>query len=355
MGDFSRLYHSSKNTFAIVLSMMLFGTFSLPATAAPKTDIVIFKNGDRLTGEVKSLQRGRLSLNTDATGTISIEWEKISNVISNQYIQVELSSGTRFFGNLATTQETSHVLVNTAYGPQMLDNERVIIMSPIDTQSVVSALDIDLTIGYNFAKAGGVKQAMFGVDADYRTLKRIYSVSVSHTTNDSNDQETSTRSNFGVEYKRLWQNRWYVSGNLNLDQNDELGLNLRSSIGASGGRFFIQSNSMLLDLQAGLQFSRENLILDPVDVDSIEAMFAAQWDWFRFDAPELDWSTNFQVFPNLTDWGRVRMTFDTGLKWEVINDLKLGFEFYSTFDNQSQSDLGASSDYGVNTTVTYEF
>ncbi len=36
------------------------------------TDVVIFKNGDHLTGEVKSLERGRLRFKTEATDTISI-------------------------------------------------------------------------------------------------------------------------------------------------------------------------------------------------------------------------------------------------------------------------------------------
>ncbi len=53
---------------------------AMPAFGAPKTDVVIFKNGDRLTGEVKSLERGRLRFNTDATGTNSIEWDVIASL-----------------------------------------------------------------------------------------------------------------------------------------------------------------------------------------------------------------------------------------------------------------------------------
>ena len=43
--------------------------------AAPKTDVVILVNGDRITGEVKALEKGILSYSTDSIGTISIEWE----------------------------------------------------------------------------------------------------------------------------------------------------------------------------------------------------------------------------------------------------------------------------------------
>ena len=123
-----------------------------------------------------------------------------------------------------------------------------------------------------------------------------------------------------------------------------------------------------MGLEAGLQYAREQLeetlLGKPEPVNSVEATFAADWDWFLFDDPELDWSTQVEVFPNLSDWGRVRATFDTSLQWEMINDLKWGISFYSTFDSGAQSNAesvqpngssSATSDYGVNTTLTYEF
>ncbi len=345
---------------AALLLMAIFVALSLPASAAPKTDIIVFKNGDKLTGEIKSLKRGRLSFNTDATGTISIEWAEIDHIESLQNIQVETNTGTRFFGHLMATEKSGRVVVATNDGPQMLDGARVILMTPIESQGI-GAFDIDLTVGYNFAKAGGVKQGSIGIDVDYRTRLRIYSLSASTVTNDSEDQESSNRANFGLQYKRLWSERWFVNGNLNLDQNDELGLDLRTSIGGGGGRFLIQSNSMILGLEAGLQVSNENPQPDPItgvdpeDVQSVEAVFSIDWDWFRFDAPELDWSTSLEVIPNLTESGRVRANFDTGIKWEIFNDLKWGMEFYSSFDNKPQSEGASSSDYGVNTTLTYEF
>lgn len=338
----------------LFLLLVLLTAVASPASAAPKTDIVIFKNGDRLTGEIKSLKRGKLNLNTDATGTIAIEWDKIANIISKQNIQVETSSGRRYFGNLVAAEEQAGVFVDTIYGTESLENYRVVSMQPIEAKRTLDALDVDVMLGYNFAKAGGVKQSTFGLEADYRTRVRIYSVNLGTTVNDSSEQAQSQRSNLDFMYTRLWQDRWYLSGNLSFDRNDELGLDLRSSLGASGGRYVIQSNSMLLDLSGGLQFSREHLQEEMEVQRSIEALFTAKWDWFRFDSPELDWSTSFQLIPNLTDWGRVRANFDTRLRWEIINDLKLGISFYSSYDNKQTEDA-SGNDYGVNTNVSYEF
>jgi len=338
--------------FFLFLTLLLFATD--PAAAAPKTDTVIFKNGDQLTGEVKGLSRGRLNLNTDATGTIGIEWDKVAQVISTQSVQVETDTGTRFFGQLVAPAENERVVVSTNEGPKEINARRVVLMTPIET-TAIQALDIDVSIGYNFTKAGGVKQGTIGLDMDYRTRLRSYSLSASTVVSDSNEIDASKRSNLALEYKRLWRDRWFVNGNVNLDQNDELGLNLRTSAGGGGGRYLLQNNNMLLTLQGGLLASRENNVGEVDYRDSIEAMFSLAWDWFRFDSPELDWSTTATVIPNLTDWGRVRAEFDTSLKWELIHDLNWGVSFYGSFDNKPQSETASTSDYGVNTTFTYEF
>ncbi len=239
-------------------------------------------------------------------------------------------------------------------GPQTLDAARVIGMAPIEGGGI-HALDVDLSVGYDFAKAGSVKHATLGVNMDYRSLIRIESLRFSTVITDSSSQDASRRTNLAFQHTRLWNRRWFTNSSLSFDQNDELGLNLRTSVGAGGGRYLVQSNTMLLSLEGGLQFSRENLIAEDEDTDSLESTFSANWDWFLFEDPELDWSTRLQIIPSLTERGRVRGELDTTLQWELFGDLKWAISLYASWDNQPQSDVGATSDYGVNTTLAYDF
>lgn len=345
---------TTKTWFPCLLLLALFSLWALPSSAAAKTDIVIFNNGDKLTGELKSLNRGQLNLNTEATGTIGIEWDKISNVVSKQRIQVETDDGTRYFGNLTSSKKSSRIIVVTDDGPQTLDAARVIAMTPIEGGGI-HGLDVELSLGYDFAKAGGVEPATLGVNMDYRSLIRIESLRFSTVITDSSSQDSSKRTNLGLRHTRLWNKRWFNNSSLTFDQNDELGLNLRSSIGAGGGRYLVQSNTMLLSLEGGLQFSHENLIAEDEDTESLEATFSANWDWFLFEDPEFDWSTRLQIIPSLTERGRVRGELDTTLRWELFGDLKWAFSLYGSWDNQPQSGVGATSDYGVNTALAYDF
>jgi hypothetical protein len=50
------------------------------AAFGANTDVIMMRNGDRMTGEVKQLSRGQLKLETDDAGTIYIEWDKIVGI-----------------------------------------------------------------------------------------------------------------------------------------------------------------------------------------------------------------------------------------------------------------------------------
>jgi hypothetical protein len=153
----------------------------------------------------------------------------------------------------------------------------------------------------------------------------------------------------------LRANRWLTSGNLTFDQNDELNLNLRTSLGGGGGRILTQTDHSFFVLEGGLKVTRENLVGETEDVDSLESYGKFQWDWYRFDAPELDWSMDLEIIPSITEKGRVRAETSVKLKWEIFNDLNWQFEVYDSFDNRPQTEGAANNDYGIITSLAYDF
>src|SRR3954453_20026907 len=70
------------------------------AAEAQKTDSVWIRNGDRITGEVKSLSRGLLKYSTDDLGTIYIEWDKVDRISTTTLVEVLLISGQKHYGFL---------------------------------------------------------------------------------------------------------------------------------------------------------------------------------------------------------------------------------------------------------------
>jgi hypothetical protein len=322
--------------------------------AADDTDVVIFENDDRLTGEIKSLERGLLRFKTDAAGTISIEWDKVAYLSSDQNIQVETIEGLRFLGGIHSAEEKFMFSVDTEAGPITLPAQRIVKMSPID-ETIEGRIDGSIYAGYNFTKATEVNQFNAGFNVDYRTELRIYSFATDATLSDSGAGDSSQRINSNLEYTRLRRNRWLTNGILNLTRNDELGIDLRTWIGVGGGRIVSRSNHSSFIVDAGLAFSREDISGGLESEYSLEAYGRMRWDWFRYDFPELDLTSKLIVFPSLTESGRMRGDLDTTFRWEFIEDLSWRLSLYYSFDNDASDPEASSTDYGVNTTLSWDF
>jgi len=330
-----------------------------PLLASANTDVVVFDNGDRLTGEIKSLERGRLRFKTDATDTISIEWDNVAFLSSDQNIQVETFDGRRYLGQLKLSPAVRKVNVQLGDEYVELDATSVVLLTPIEDKGF-ERLDGDITAGYNFAKADSVEQTNLGLSIEFRGEERSLGLDINSSISNSNQNESSQRHTANAGYKRFYSNRWYYAGSLSATRNDELGVDLRSSVGGGGGRIVAQSNHSRLLVEGGLLLTHENLTqdesgFDPPDEDTVEAYLGMDWDWFRYDSPELDLSSSLEIIPNLTNWGRVRGEFDVTLKWEIIRDLFWQLSFYESYDSDPVSEGASQNDYGITTSLGYSF
>ncbi|RZV34456.1 MAG: DUF481 domain-containing protein [Chromatiales bacterium] len=335
-------------------SLVVLLILGLSSPVSADSDVLTIVNGDRLTGEVKSLERGKLRFDTSATGTIPIEWDEVAFLTSNQNIQVETVSGDRYLGRLISRDRQGFVNVGTEIDSVEIAMESIVLMTPIEERGI-DRFDGDITAGFNFAKASEVRQAQLGFELQARTETRIFGLDAASVTSDSQDNESSQRHSLDLTYQRLWPKRWLTGALVRLERNDELDLDLRTSIGVGGGRNVLQTNTATLSLTGGLQLSRENLSGNVTDEDTVEAFATLNWDWFRYDTPELDLSTTLQIIPNLTDAGRVRAELDISLRWEVIADLFWQLEFYDSYDSDPVVEGAEENDYGVITSLGWDF
>lgn len=324
------------------------------AIGAPKVDVVYVENGDRFTGEFRSLQRGQVELKTDVAGTIYLEWERISQIIVKRAFLVETVEGTRYSGQIDKTDSPDEIAVSTSSGIITIRNVEIARMDPLD-QGGWRDVRLAVSAGYNFAKANNVAQFNSSVSVSKNTRRYIASANASTNTSSSSDNTSSQRTNLSLTYSKLRPNRWVTSGTLSAESNDELDINLRTSLGAGGGRILAQSDHAFFLLQAGLLLSREQISGEPESVESVESFAMMQWDWFKFTKPNLDWSMTLAVIPSLTENGRVRSEADATLSWKVFGDLHWQIQLYNSYDNKPQTDEASSNDYGVNTSVAYKF
>ncbi|MEM8562329.1 MAG: DUF481 domain-containing protein [Pseudomonadota bacterium] len=330
----------------LVLSIHCLGAF-----AKAKTDVVTLYNGDRITGEIKSLDYGILKLSTDAMGTLSIEWQDIASLDSNYYYEIRITDGSRHLGSMEAANQPGRYKVVDLNGEYFFEALQVVSMRPIE-KSFLDRLDAYFSAGYSFTRASSVAQSSLNTSINYEDEKSWNTLTgrVSHT-DDSQESTSSSR----VDLNRsVWTSQVNVfrSSFANYETNDELGLDYRYGVGAGLGRVFSDTFRHRLTGVAGLQvITEENK--DSGSDQNLELYLSTRFLAWRLNTPELDVDFSLNLYPSLTESGRVRSGSDLRLRWEIIEDLFFDITAYGSYDNKADSNSGL--DYGVTTGVGWEY
>jgi len=324
----------------------------MAAVAANKDDRLAFTPNSQLTGELKRLDHGRLYFSTDATDQIAVEWRSVTQLISSQQVQIEMASGLRYLGHLVPSAP-AHLTIRTTTDTQTLPMADVVRINPIE-ETFRERLDMKVSAGYSFTKASDVREIDFGMDIAYTTERRRIDLSSSFTTTHDAIGDDTTRMNATARNLRLRKNRWITGYLANVERNDGLGLDLRTSIGFGIGRFLLQTNTKQLMLLGGLALSREDIQGASASKTTVEGLLSADFNLFHLSDPEIDLSTQLKVFPNFSDFGRVRGQYDLTLEWEVVSDVYWQLKFYDTWDTNSVSEGASDNDYGIVTGLAWK-
>ncbi|MEJ2319508.1 MAG: hypothetical protein P8Y21_09195, partial [Gemmatimonadales bacterium] len=79
----TRAYRAAPPLGGIAAGLFTIVLCAIPAHAQ-KTDALVLSNGDRITGEIKELTRGKVRLKTDPMGTVYIKWQDIASITSDK-------------------------------------------------------------------------------------------------------------------------------------------------------------------------------------------------------------------------------------------------------------------------------
>jgi len=327
-----------------------------PALAAPKTDIIVFLNGDRLTGEIKGLEKGRLELSTDSAGTVDIEWDKVASVETTQYLDVETTNGSRFFGRVPPGEAGGSMRVIVAGEPegQLLRMADVVRIAPIDQGGLIKRLDGYITAGFSYAKADNETQLNFSGGLSSRNEVRQWTLDGETTINSQSDERTTSMYDVSLVNRRFLRERWFLQGSGTVQGNEELGLNAREVLGAGLGRFLAQDGHNEWAAYAGLAGTRENFQSQEAQ-NSLEAVIGTEYSYFRYDTPKRSVDLGMAVFPSLTRSGRVRAEADLTSRFEIVKDLFFDVSAYGSYDSEADPVAPSNTDYGVVTSLGYSF
>jgi hypothetical protein len=301
--------------------------------SAQKVDTVNLRNGDRIVGEIKSLDQGALTYKTDDVGTLTIKWDKVYRIVSPRYFEVEDQSGRRYYGAL-------NIL-------------NVVRIYPIG-RGFWARVDGKLNLSLSFQRANRLRNFGVDLDAKYRTQLRLTELVTSTYFQTQEGAEQTSRNSIALSQLRFLQHRWLLTAAGQLEQNEELDLALRGLLGAGGGRFLYQTNRTEVRVISGLAYTNERFFGSSA-TSNLEMLFTGQANYFQRDYPRVSVQSTLTVYPSITDWGRVRTDASASATYEIIRDFNTGLTLFDKFDSRPSSTTAAKHDYGLSFTAGWLF
>lgn len=324
-----------------------------PTVSAAYPDTVLLTNGDRLRGEVKGLEYAKLTFKTDAASTIYIKWDRVVELVAPEYFEVETTVGLRYFGSIGAGKRPGQLTLELGGQVIELSLESVVRIRPLK-QRFWDRLDGSVSLGASFTSSSGIGQGSLSASLTTRRPKFNFKTTLDSTVTVQPDEPEQSRFVIGLSYQRLLGDRWFAVGNGKFEQNTELGIRLRSSVGTGGGRYVFQTNRTVMFWSGGLMLNRE-IPLEGDIKDNVEAFVGATWSFFTYDTPKTNLSTSFVVLPSLTTSGRVRTELDVSLSREILKDFTVGTTVYYSYDSRPPTEDAKRHDLGVTLTVGWTF
>lgn len=301
-----------------------------------QTDSLIFNNGNVIVGEIKSMDKGILTIETDySDDDFKIELEKIKEIYTSSFISITLTDGTRYEGTMHTTDD-GKITIKSEDSTFTFNNINDIVLMKTVDKTFADRLHASIDLGFNLTKANNFRQ--FSSRSNIGYLTQSWSLDAYYNTILSNqdDADSIKRVESGIQYKLLLPRDWYLPASLDFLSNTEQNLKLRTTVKLGAGKYIIHTNSVYWAALGGVNLNSERYSVESSDRTSMESFFGTEFN--MFDVGDLNLLTNIYAYPSFTERGRWRSDFVFDLKYDLPLDFYVSLGVTINYDNQPVED-----------------
>ena len=347
----------------VILSWML--VFALSAFPRDKTDLLIMKNGDHMTGEIKGLDSGVLYVSLDyVDGTTSVDWSKVARVESRQLFLVKTQDGSVYIGTIRTPETASEEpikieVLQTGEQPSSVFEQSKVVQMIATSDKFLERFNGEVSLGVIYSKGNQSTQYSLGSETVYVRERWNAQAAFASNLSSSAGANVSTRNSlsFGARHLLPW-NKWFYSGLGTFLQSSEQGIALQSTLGGGLGRYLKDTNRTTITLLGGMAWQNTHYNSTsagstvPTSENVAAGLLYAEARLFKFSKTNLDLSA--ALLPAMSDPGRVWFNTNASYYIKIISNLKWNVSFYGNWDSRPPHRF-SGSDYGTSSGLSWTF
>jgi hypothetical protein len=301
----------------MTLSRSCFALFCLLRLSS--ADQVVLKNGDTISGSIIKKDGERLTLKSEFLGDVSLPWNAVVNIRTDESLTVVLPAGETVSGRLSTSGRSLEIAGPAAPRSVPLASVEALrnaaeqhswerLQRPSLLQLWSGSFDIGLALARGNARTETFTSSFDASRITRRDKIRLFYKQIHGTARVDDLTETiASAVRGGWSYSRDITPRFFVN-TLNDYEHDRFqDLDLRFAAGAGFGVNVIKVERATLSLSGGGNYARESFT-QGIERDSAEANFGND---LLYKFSNITTVTQaFRFFSNLSDRGEYRVNFD---------------------------------------------
>ncbi len=313
------------------------------ATGYAQIDTLLLDTNTIIVGEVKSMTRGVLTIETNYSDSdFTIEWLEIKKIYTQSVFLTSLTDGSRIVGSLRSNEGNSITIIDREGAVETeVQIPDIVFLQPLN-EGFSSRLDAAVDFGLSFTKANNLKQFTFGANIKYTEDKWSALINANILRSTQDNAANIRREDASFVFNYFLPKDWYLSPQVSLLSNTEQLLDLRTIVSMGVGKYFVNTNKMYWGVLTGLSYNNERFSSDAQDRSSVEGIIGTELN--MFDMKDLSVITRLITYPSLSESGRWRVDWNFDLKYDLPLDFYVKTGITLNYDNQPTA--GASdSDY----------
>jgi hypothetical protein len=344
---------------AIVLCCVFL--FSARLYAQKNTDVIVMKNGDRFTCEIKGLSAGVLSIKLNyVDGTIGVQWSQVAHLESNQLFLVHTEGGDVYTGKISATGLSSDppIKIEIAEAPEKEVEvaRRNVIQLNQTSAGFWRRFDGAVNTGLLYSKGNESVQYNIGSQVAYNRERWSSQLNINSSFASNSNSSLTTRNQIDLSTLRLLRwNNWFYAGTGSFLQSSVQDINLQTTLGGGVGRYLKNTNRTSIYVLGGFGWQSAGYGHKEGDLgtqNTAVGFVGSEIKAFRFKKTNLDVSTS--LLPSISDAGRVHYNLNAVYYVKIFQDLSWNFSFYGSWDSRPPVTL-PKSDYGTSSGLSWTF
>lgn len=347
-------HHCPLRACILVILVVISVLIAAPAAAMQKTDVITLNNGDKITGEIKSVGQGQLQLSTDAMGTVYLKWIHIASIETDKTLEVKVQTGETIYGSLHPGEDPDNLSVASGGTTVSVPRQQIVSVRPIGG-SFWKKQDGNVDLSFDFTQSSDQLDYSLSFNNTYTSRMNQVRLMATSSIKKVEGETTSNQQQLAVAWLRdtRW-NRWFTIALGGLEQSLALDLDFRGTAGGGLGRYFKETSRYRWAVYGAGLFVQENYSQEPTN-QNLDVSFGTLLDVFIYGAHDVSLTTGFQVIPSVTDSGRVRLVFNSRLSYELVHNLTVGLQLYEQHDSRPPQVGALSNDLQVSTSFGYKW